>query len=100
MPRDMSMENLVRRLEDNAILAIEWIDNNNMKLNEGKIYMKNIQNLVLINCRRRFGRFSTTFSKTYIHPFILVPIIPIFGPKKDPEYSFCYMIGRKPSEMI
>ena len=35
---DMSLENLLRRLEHDSLLAIEWFQNNNMKLNEGKCH--------------------------------------------------------------
>ena len=33
---DMSIENLLKRLEHDSVLAIEWFENNYMKLNEGK----------------------------------------------------------------
>ena len=33
---DMSSENLLKRLEHDSVLAIEWFENNYMKLNEGK----------------------------------------------------------------
>ena len=35
---DMSLENVLRRLEHDSLLAIEWFQNNNMKLNEGKCH--------------------------------------------------------------
>ena len=35
---DMSLENLLRRLEHDSLLAIEWFQNNNMKLNEDKYH--------------------------------------------------------------
>ena len=34
----MSLENLLRRLEHDSLLAIEWFQNNNMKLNEDKCH--------------------------------------------------------------
>ena len=33
---DMDLENLVRRLEHDSRLAIEWFENNYAKLNQGK----------------------------------------------------------------
>ena len=35
---DMSVENQIRRLEQDSLLAIKWFDNNNMKLNEDKCH--------------------------------------------------------------
>ena len=36
---DMSLENLLRRLEHDSHLAIVWFQQNNMKLNEGKCHL-------------------------------------------------------------
>ena len=36
---DMSLENLLKRLEHDSVLAIEWFENNYMKLNEGKCHL-------------------------------------------------------------
>ena len=36
---DMSLENLLRRLEHDTHLAIEWFQQNYMKLNEGKCHL-------------------------------------------------------------
>ena len=36
---DMSLENLLRRLEHDTHLAIEWFQQNDMKLNEGKCHL-------------------------------------------------------------
>ena len=36
---DMSLENLLRRLEHDSHLAIEWFKQNYMKLNEGKCHL-------------------------------------------------------------
>ena len=36
---DMSLDNLLRRLEHDSLLAIEWFENNNMKLNEDKCHL-------------------------------------------------------------
>ena len=36
---DMSLENLLRRLEHDSLLAIEWFQSNNMKLNEDKCHL-------------------------------------------------------------
>ena len=36
---DMSLENLLRRLEHDTPLAIEWFQHNYMKLNEGKCHL-------------------------------------------------------------
>ena len=35
----MSLENLLKRLEHDSALAIEWFENNYMKLNEGKCHL-------------------------------------------------------------
>ena len=35
----MSLENLLTRLEHDSVLAIEWFENNYMKLNEGKCHL-------------------------------------------------------------
>ena len=35
---DMNLENLVRRLEHDSILAIEWFERNYMKLNQDKCH--------------------------------------------------------------
>ena len=36
---DISLNNLLRRLEHDSLLAIEWFQNNYMKLNEGKCHL-------------------------------------------------------------
>ena len=36
---DMNLENLLRRLEHDSILAIEWFHQNYMKLNESKWHL-------------------------------------------------------------
>ena len=36
---DMSLENLLKRLEHDSVLAIEWFENNYMKLNEGNCHL-------------------------------------------------------------
>ena len=36
---DLSLSNLLRRLEHDSLLAIEWFQNNYMKLNEGKCHL-------------------------------------------------------------
>ena len=36
---DMSLENLLKRLEHDYSLAIEWFQNNYMKLNEDKCHL-------------------------------------------------------------
>ena len=40
---DMSLENLLKRLEHDSFLAIEWFQNNYMNLNEDKLSPFNIR---------------------------------------------------------
>ena len=35
---DMDLENLVRKLEHDSLLAIEWFESNYLKLNQGKCH--------------------------------------------------------------
>ena len=36
---DMNLNSLIKRLEQDGFLTIEWFENNNMKLNRGKCHL-------------------------------------------------------------
>ena len=47
---DMDLENLVKRLEHDSMLTVEWFESNYMKLNQDKCHLKQISFTRLSRC--------------------------------------------------